>query len=351
MRMLLALYRALLRLYPPAFRARFGAEMEDVFVAALAEARDPLAAAALCVRELRDLPAAALAERAAERRNERRDRMAALPPAHHTSRREMAGVLVLVVVYGILPAAINLLIPYWEPPQSSAWLFAAVLLTPVAILPLVALWRGMPRWSLPLFGFGLALLSAYQVGGAFERTGFGQIRWTDSIYLVQFVFAFTIWIGAPLLGFAFYGVCALLPPLRGFARRVHADWTLLSFTLYGGGLFVLIVTLDDYNYDGPWMIASSLCLAAGAWAYLHAKSKNRKIAALLLGFLGAMAVAAVGKALLYPIQSYGQHFTVRSEVNSTLMHALWFAAGMLAPALLTLLPPPPAAQEADPAPL
>lgn len=336
---LVAAYRALLRVYPPAFRARFGDEMVGVFAAALAEARGPLALAVLCARELRDLPPAALAERAAERRK----RMAALPPVSRPSLRELAGALVLFFVYGILPAAINLLAPNWEPPQSSAWLFGAVLLTPVAVLPLVALWRGMPNWSLPLFGFGLALLSVYQMSWIFERT--------NSAYLAQFVFWFTTRAGLPLLAFALYAVCALLPPLRGFARRAHADWTLLSFMLYGGSMTVLFITLDDYSYDAPWVMAASLCLAGGAWAYLRAQRKNRKVAALLLGFLGAMAVVALGKALIYPMQPYYQRFTVRSEVTSTLLHALWFAAGMLAPALLTLLPPPPAAQEADTVPL
>jgi len=51
-------YATIITLYPPAFRAEFGEEMRAVFAAAMAEAaRDSLpGVAALCLRELRDLP-------------------------------------------------------------------------------------------------------------------------------------------------------------------------------------------------------------------------------------------------------------------------------------------------------
>ena len=51
-------YAMIIKLYPPAFRTEFGEEMQAVFAAAMAEvARDSLSGvAALCLRELRDLP-------------------------------------------------------------------------------------------------------------------------------------------------------------------------------------------------------------------------------------------------------------------------------------------------------
>ena len=53
------LYRLLLRLYPPAFQANFSGEMEEVFSAALADARQRggLHPAAALLKELADLPA------------------------------------------------------------------------------------------------------------------------------------------------------------------------------------------------------------------------------------------------------------------------------------------------------
>ncbi len=59
MKFAVRLYRLLLRLYPPAFHARFGQEMETVFADMMAEARQVghIQTAATLLRELADLPA------------------------------------------------------------------------------------------------------------------------------------------------------------------------------------------------------------------------------------------------------------------------------------------------------
>ncbi len=72
-----AVYAVLLRLYPPAFRERFGGEMQAVFAAALDDARQqgPAAVIRLSGRELRDLPITLLAAH----RQQHEERAAASP--------------------------------------------------------------------------------------------------------------------------------------------------------------------------------------------------------------------------------------------------------------------------------
>lgn len=64
MKVLIRLYSVLLRLFPAAFQAAFGAEMREVFTRSLAEARREgiLAVLALLLREAVDLPASAMRE-------------------------------------------------------------------------------------------------------------------------------------------------------------------------------------------------------------------------------------------------------------------------------------------------
>ena len=65
--LIVRVYGWLLRLYPPRFRESFAAEMRDVFAQAVREA-GTFRLAALCARELWELPSSLLREHLRERR-------------------------------------------------------------------------------------------------------------------------------------------------------------------------------------------------------------------------------------------------------------------------------------------
>jgi hypothetical protein len=90
----------------------------------------------------------------------------------------------------------------------------------------------------------------------------------------------------------------MLPAWRPFHWRLRRDATLLSFSLYGATLLALLLTFDDNVGDRPYKIVAMLLLAAGAWCYLRSTRLWHRLLALLTALTLAMAVAAVGKAIL-----------------------------------------------------
>jgi hypothetical protein len=44
----------------------------------------------------------------------------------------------------------------------------------------------------------------------------------------------------------------LLPQTRGVWQRIRADWTQLSFLLYGGLVISTMLLFDEYHYDTIW---------------------------------------------------------------------------------------------------
>jgi hypothetical protein len=135
-------------------------------------------------------------------------------------------------------------------------------------------------------------------------------------------------------------VTRAVPVWHPLHRLLRRDGTLLSFSLYGAALFALSLTFDDYVGDRPYKIAATLLLAAGAWCYLRSARPWQRLLALFAGLTSSMAVAAVGKAILYanPSWHHSGLFTPRSEAMSTIIMWGWLVLAISAPALLILLP-------------
>jgi len=152
----------------------------------------------------------------------------------------------------------------------------------------------------------------------------------------------------------------LLPYTRGVWGSIRADWTQLSFMLYGGLVFSIMLLFDEYQHDAIWKFIAWTCLALGAWFYLRAKGKLQRILALTFGATGAMWIVALAKYILIPLQKWPTGYPIAPsettrwvETGSTVVGWGWVIFMLLAPSLLNFLPyaPGPTAskEEEEPA--
>ncbi|MFN2198776.1 MAG: hypothetical protein ACK2UW_21835 [Anaerolineales bacterium] len=349
------LYQALLAGYPDEFRDEFGGEMAAVFAAALAawpeqsEQDGKLWPWQLLWRELRDWPAAVWqAHRYARRR-----KMATKGqiPEQPLPRMDLLAALILFVlpmVSLVLTAAASL--PQWLEPVLVVLFWGAVLFA----LGL-ALYQRLPGWSLPYLGF---LLMMGLVFSQFPRFW----NWIYPIFLEAFG-PRSLWSTGVQVGYA--GISALImavsllvaalvlvnllrlvPFTRGVWQRVRADWTQLSFLIYGGLVFYVVLVFEEYRGDIPWMLASWLCLAVGAWIYLRASKKRVRFTAIIGGTTAAMWLIALAKWVLIPYQMWPEGYPVSPseatrwvETSSVLISWALMVLIMAAPVLLNRLPP------------
>jgi hypothetical protein len=169
----------------------------------------------------------------------------------------------------------------------------------LVILFLAGLFKGFPRWSLPTMGFLFALLLFIILN-----------QWSAMLpILIPIKPWYPVWLRqliyyvrmkADVLRAALFILVtvAALVRLTPFYKHLKQDWTRLSFTLYGAALFILILIFDDYQKEEPYVLIASIFLAAGAFAYLKCGPSSQRVLALFAGLTLAMAVTALGKAIL-----------------------------------------------------
>jgi hypothetical protein len=350
-------YRVLLAFYPSGFRAEFGDEMQDVFATALTEAqrRGGELPWRLFWCEIRGWPGSVLREHLRERRREMGSN--GFVEEKPLLRIELLAALIIFLVplyiplFGILGVTGNSL-PRWVDTTMLVLLLGVVL----SALGL-AIVKGLPRWSLSCLGFVLMLgfiLSRYdRIWGwiyPFFIQSFGpRSYWSLPIRILyvtvfEFIFFFSILLGALIL----VNLLRLLPHTRGVWQRIRADWTQLSFLLYGGLVISTVLLFDEYHHANVWQLVAWSCLVLGAWLYLRAKRQKQRILALICGATGAMWIVALAKWVLIPLQKWPTGYPVSPseatrwvEVGSAMIGWVWILVMLLAPALLSLLPQSP----------
>jgi hypothetical protein len=213
--------------------------------------------------------------------------------------------------------------------------------------------RGLPSWSLSYVGFVLTIFTFY---------GLGLGLWGLLIYRPwMLIFGPMDYWSLPIrllysgLGVAFVWFLVLIIALISIYLLKHwasiqvlwqhlrADWTLLSFLVYGGFIFYIMLTFDEYQHEDPWKFAAFTSLAAGAWLYLLAKGQKTRILALVGGVSAAMWIVAVGKWILVPMQSWPVNLESEGLYEPLAAIGSWIVmtAVLIAPALLNLLPHAP----------
>jgi hypothetical protein len=342
---LIHVYRALLCLYPRRFKAEFGDEMEGVFADLLSEtiALPRRELVKLLWTEWSHLPGEALRQHLTGR-SER----AAEPAAHPDGWEGPATRSEMLVTLGvfILPA-----ITIWiksGPSVTNGWFAGAVV-----ILLFLGVQRGFPRWSLPYFGLALSAASflfIFQwVADLLAPSVINHLvaaPHNESTHLLlQGFWAGLMWFSLFLLVFIVLGALALFRRFRSLIWRIQQDWTLVSYILYAGAMFMLALTFNQYRYERPYAVASTFCLVTGAWLYLRSSQRWKRTLSLLAGITLAMWTAAVGLWL----DGYWQNGNNWQGWGS-LEHERWFEGfrailawgwmviAICAPALLRFLP-------------
>jgi hypothetical protein len=137
----------------------------------------------------------------------------------------------------------------------------------------------------------------------------------------------------------------LLPHTRGVWQHIRADWTQLSFLLYGGLVFAIWLLFQEYRYDDLWQLVVGASLVLGAWGYLFAKRQHQRILALVCGATAAMWTVAIAKWALIPRQGWLNPYLASPvqttrwiEVGSTVTVWACMLLLLLAPTLLNRLP-------------
>jgi hypothetical protein len=345
---LVRMYARLLSLYPRQYRAEYGEELQAVFGLVVNEAAQQgmFSVIRLGWRELRDLPGAALREHWQERRKRRMETKTSVSPTFEpASWREGLTATTPFLLWALASPVYYL--AYSLNPTPPRWLgigtgFRLYLIS-ILLLFVLGLIKGLPRWFLPYAGLIGSFLSVGFTDVTINRVLHSWGPWVvlhlRGSWVVRSICNQGItWLG--LLGVVVFTVLISVGwrPLRPFYRRIRDDWTLLSFGLYGATLMGLFVTFDDYPYDEPYVIVASLILAAGAWVYLRSAHIWKRFLALFAGVTLSMAVAAMGKGIIYigPNWPGRRLFTWQTEVMSTVILWGWLVALISAPVLLGL---------------
>jgi len=316
--------------------------MQSVFglTADAADRRGLLSLLRLCLRELRDLPGAIAREYRRARRNRIMSRKSFLIP-EFGSWRESLFALAPFLLLGVLPPLLSIVnMPYVHTRVAGS--FALGLLGLLLCLGIAGVIKSLPRWALPYLGLVLSILSVYVFGRALSGLYYVFVSQGDPWFARQVVYQGQCWVGMLVAAVVIVVAAAALSFLRPFYRRIRDDWTLLSFGLYGGALFALFITLDDYAGEEIYRLTSVLLLASGGWGYLRARRSWQRALILFVAFTLAMAVAAGGKAILYSSPDWPgpRYFTPQSEAMSTVIMWAWLAIAIFAPIVLNLLPSP-----------
>ncbi|HEX6303310.1 MAG TPA: hypothetical protein VFZ76_03910 [Anaerolineales bacterium] len=241
------------------------------------------------------------------------------------------------------------------------WLDAIILILfwGVLIAALVlAIFKGLPRWSLSYLGFYLMLgilLARYdRIWAGWIYPEFIQAFGPRSLWPLAVrvgygaVFALIILFSILLSALILVNLLRLLPDYSDLWQRMRGDWTQLSFVVYGGLVPGILFTFDEYHYDQIWLFMAWTCLALGAWLYLRARKRKQRILALMGGATGAMWIVALAKWVLIPLQHWPDGYPVAPspatrwlETGSALVGWGLILTMLLAPALLKLLPTSP----------
>jgi hypothetical protein len=156
---------------------------------------------------------------------------------------------------------------------------------------LLAGWvKGFPRWSYPYLGYSLIfpLWLAHVASPGLQLLGH---RFTPNE-----VWGWRAWLGLEAVAVLALLSTRSLRPLARLLAGIWRDWTRLSLALYGTLPFVIWILFDEVHspYRLPFLIVTSLALAAGALAHMRSTTPGRRMASLLAGLTVAWLVGTAG---------------------------------------------------------
>lgn len=290
------LYKALMLLYPRRFRTEFGPEMQMVFSEALGDAAVEgfTSQVRALLREFVNMPFEAIRQHLKIENN----RFAWIGPASR-------GEVLVTLMFFILPTTYLFLNSYLGATANLIWILIGFVILAVIVTGFI---KGFPRWSLPYLGLALSLVSFLFVFQWIADlvtvpmlSKFGPIPHDEGTrLLLQAFWAGLLWLSLLTFTLLVFGFLALVKRFDSLLDCIRKDWTLASYLLYYGATFTLFLAYDQYRGDRPFMFASAICLASGAWFYLHGSNAWQRILALLSGLSLAMLAAFAARWSFIP---------------------------------------------------
>jgi hypothetical protein len=217
--------------------------------------------------------------------------------------------------------------------------------------------RRLPGWSLPYLGFAVMLAlvaSPYWtvwewIYPIFINAYGARVTWSIPVRIFYVgVFEFILSTSILLSAFLLVNLLRLPPYTRAVWKRIREDWTQLSFMLYGGLVFYIVLAFDEYRYNDPWKFAAWVFLALGAWLYLRAKGQKQRIHRLVLGATCAMWTVSLAIWVLIPLQAWPTGYPIAPSeatrwvaTSEALLGWLFILWMLYAPSLIKWLPPLP----------
>ena len=346
------IHSILMRLYPPGFRTIFENEMQAVFSQTLREASEDgaISIGLVILRELRDLPSAAVNEHLLERQS---GGIQTSKPAAQAAEPLTQMELLLALAVFLVPAGFILYNSAPSPLVNK--LVPPILLALLLVGSLVGMIKRFPRWSLPYYGLVLsAIVFLFLFQGEAQRMSallssrfaFHPIDELSQLFLVIF-WDGMVWLSLLALIAISILLLSRVPKFVPHIQRMLDDWTRLSYLLYGCSMLALVLTFDAYNYDTHIALAAMFCLAAGAWFYLRSDRQQSRFLALFGGLTLAMLIALTGKWMLDPQLDWAALFRIAPagsghwfDPGKGLVGWVWMVVVIALPWLLRLLPRP-----------
>lgn len=344
MRFLRGIYGLMLSLYPRAYLGEYRNELQMVFNLSLDDAYSigGLELALMIFREFSSLPKAILYAHLRERRKTKMiQKLSSRFDFEPGSHNEVFAALAPFLLGGAVPALVSLIGRSMDIPVWMQILFTLLMWFFVGGLLVLGFKQGAPRWFMPYLGLPLPIISllAFNTLVNPEWRGF-PFLYASSWFVKQFAFHGVFWaVGLFLSILLIFLLTRFIPRLRPFHKRLQADWTLLSFLLYGAAPFVIVLSFEEFKREEPYLLLSFLTLALFGWLYLRSTTPWLKFWSLLGGLTLAMSVAVLGQTLLYessfPFTTYARWTTTLS----TVIMWMWMVLFMFASAALNLFPP------------
>jgi hypothetical protein len=341
----------MLACYPARFRAEFRNEMQAVFVITVNNARTSTSKlVTLCLREIRDWPFVVFQEHLQARSS----KMFSNKPIDEKPpvRSELLAALIIFLV----PLFSIFEIPGINFPLWIDYLLVILIWGAVLFALGLAVIKRLPRWALPYLGLLLMpgmVFGKYLIGSSiypFLTQLFGPISsWSLPVRITYAgIFELLMWLLVFLSALILVNLLRLLPSTRIVWQSIRADWTQLSYLLYGTLVVFILLTFEEYRHEELWESIAWMCLALGAWLYLRARRQKQGIRALMIGATAAMLTATLAKWILVPLQEwptgYPEAPSVASrwvETGNTFISWVGFMIVLIAPTLLNLLPMKP----------
>ena len=184
-------------------------------------------------------------------------------------------------------------VPLWLTHLAGA-LLLAYLLVPAIGFGLGWIW-GFPRWSYPYLGLAL-LVSLYMMNVA-----------TPGLRILNYTFGrndqwgWRAWIPVSVMIVIALLITRSLRPLLKLFTNIWADWTLVTFGMFGFMPLLIGIGFDEVDrlYSLPFMVASTFLMVGTALAYLRSTRQWQRVLALLIGIILILTIVAIAPTVYW----------------------------------------------------